>query len=253
MLANIRIFEYKICQGNYIAAPQQLKIVVERVETYQFYIRERFREHIMSLKSLTFLLALGLGFGASAVNAEETTSSKVVAAADETIKTIIDPAKWHDGAGHVEPGITVAFNPMSPTSWTNFVNPKMHTKMHMAFTNPAQYGQFFKPKFYVDMMNPTTWMSWMDPKSYTVFTEADTYKYWLQPGAYKHATEITHYKELINQDAYAKLGADMKDGASELVAKDGEYSLVNKDNLMKIMNPMTYAQLMLTGAKKIIE
>ena len=209
----------------------------------------------MTIKTVTLALALAIGFGASAVNAEETstTASSTLAAAGESIQAIIDPAKWHDDSGHVAPGSTVAFNPASPESWLNFINPKMHTKMHMAFTNPAQYGQFFKPKFYVDMMNPATWMAWMNPKSYAILIDTNTYTYWMQPGAYKHATEIAHYKELINIDAYTKLGADMKAGAAEVVATDGEYSLVNTDNLIKIMNPMTYATAMIDGAKQIAQ
>ena len=206
----------------------------------------------MTFKSVTLALAFAVGFGASAVNAEETTTI-TPASIGTALKNVIDPAKWHDDAGHVEPGFTVAFNPADPKSWMNFVNPKMHSKMHMAFTNPAQYGQFFKPKFYVDMMNPGTWMAWMNPKSYAVLMDSNTYTYWMQPGAYKHGIELSHYKQIIDMDAYAKLGEDAKAGAEELVAKDGEYSLVNTGNLIKIINPMTYAQAMIDGAKKFVE
>jgi len=209
----------------------------------------------MTLKSVTLALALAVGFGATAANAEDvaTTATAAKAAVGASIDTLMDPAKWHDGAGHVAAGSTVAFNPASPTSWTNFINPKMHTKMHMAFTNPAQYGQFFKPKFYVDMMNPATWMAWMNPKSYSVLLDTNTYTYWMQPGAYKHAIELGHYKEIINMDAYAKLGSDAKTGAEELVDTNGAYSLTNTDNLIKIMNPMTYANAMIDGAKEIVQ
>jgi len=206
----------------------------------------------MTIKTVTLALALALGFSATAANAEDVTST-ATAAVGASIEKLIDPAKWHDDAGHIEPGMTVSFNPAHPEAWTNFINPKMHSKMHMAFTNPAQYGQFFKPKFYVDMMNPATWMAWMNPKSYAVLLDTSTYTYWMQPGAYKHAIDLGHYKQLINIDAYAKLGTEAKTGAEELVATDGEYSLVNTDNLIKIMNPMTYANAMIDGAKAIVQ
>lgn len=207
----------------------------------------------MNIKSIALTVAFAVGLGATAVKAEEATTTTTTAAEGFSISNIIDPAKWHDGAGHVQEGITVAFNPADPASWMNFVNPKMHSKMHMAFTNPAQYGQFFTPKFYVDMMNPATWMKWMNPKSYAVLMDPNTYTYWMQPGAYTHAMEPTHYKQIINMDAYAKLGDEATKGATDLVDTKGEYSITNTDNLIKIMNPMTYATAMMEGAKKIIE
>ena len=207
----------------------------------------------MTIKSVSLALALVVGFGASAVKAEETITTTTTNAVGTAIKTIIDPGKWHDDSGNVESGIMVGFNPADPKSWLNFVDPKMHTKMHMSFTNPAQYGQFFRPKFHVDMMKPSVWMAWMNPKTYAVLVDPSTYTYWMQPGAYKHVLDLTHYSQIINMDAYGKLYDEVATGAGELIDTNGEYSLTNTDNLINIANPMTYAQAMIEGAKKIIE
>ena len=212
-----------------------------------FAISENFRELTMKIKTLALAFALTVGLGAGAVNAQDTNAGV------QTVANIFDSSTWKDGAGHIEPGQTMALNPAHPKTWMNIINPKTHSKIHASMTNPAQYGQFFTPKFYVDMMNPANWMAWMDPRSNKLFLDTSTYAYWLQPGAYQHLVALSHYKQLIDKDAYAKLGNEAKAGIAALTEKDGEYSLYNTTNLVKIMNPMTYAEAMIEGGKKIIE
>lgn len=119
---------------------------------------------------------------------------------DPTI--MMDPSKWWDGAGHVEAGATVPFNPMDPRSWAMFADPSTHTKMHMAFTNPAQYAQFMNPQFFMQMMNPAVWQAWMNPASYATFIDPKTWAYWMQPGAYMHGMNPQGYMQFMNPAAY---------------------------------------------------
>ena len=194
----------------------------------------------MKIKSLAIAIALTIGMGAGAANAQDATTG-----VRATISNIFDSSTWKDGAGHLEPGQTIDINPVHPKTWMNIIDPKMHSKIHASMTNPAQYGQFFQPKFHVEMMNPANWMAWMDPRSYKIFLDSSVYAYWLQPGAYQHLVELSHYKQLIDKDAYAKLGSEVKAGFAALIEKDGAYSLNNTANLIKIMNPMTYAYAMI--------
>ena len=113
-----------------------------------------------------------------------------------------DSNTWHDAAGHVQPGYTTPFNPVDPASWMKWVDPTNHSKMHMAFTNPAQYVQFMQPQFYMQFANPMTYMKWFDPQSFALMMNPATWMYWMQPGAYVHVMNPANYLQMMNPQAY---------------------------------------------------
>jgi len=113
-----------------------------------------------------------------------------------------DPTTWHDKSGELKTGTTIPIQPLSPVFWSNFANPEMHSKMHMAFTNPAQYMQFMDPQFYMQFMNPANYMAMMNPQSYAVFMDPNTWTYWMQPGAYMHGMDMNAYMQMMNPAAY---------------------------------------------------
>jgi len=157
------------------------------------------------LKSiLAGLLTLSIS---SATIANETTSpDRTKAGQSQTMVTgTFFNMPMYDAAGNVPPGQTMAFNPADPTFWMQWAKPSMHTKMHMAFTNPAQYAQMMNPAFYTQMMNPAVWMKWMNPASFQVLMNPKTMSYWIQPGAYMHAMSPAGYMQMIDPQAYAKL------------------------------------------------
>lgn len=164
-------------------------------------------------------LAAAVALGSSASIAAETEKANDSAgykhnAAVETAMTKFanpfDAKTWYDAGAHAKPGHTVEVNPADPDFWMKFAGPKTHTGMHMAFTNPATYGQMMNPNFYMQMMNPATWMKWMNPASYKTVMDPATMAYWMQPGAYMHAMNPAGYMQAMNPEAYTKMMAGAK-------------------------------------------
>ena len=87
----------------------------------------------------------------------------------------------------------------------NIPNPKMHSNMHGAFTNPQTWAQFLNVKTYTNMADVKVWIKWLEPKSYQVLADPQTYAYWAQPGAYMHLANVQHYAQMVNPSAYLGL------------------------------------------------
>jgi hypothetical protein len=75
----------------------------------------------------------------------------------------------------------VVINPASPATYMGFMNPATHKGYHDAVANPAQWGQFMQPQFYMQMANPAVMAQWMNPASYQVMMNPGTYMAWMQP------------------------------------------------------------------------
>jgi len=119
----------------------------------------------------------------------------------------IDPSTWWDGADHSKytPGETMAFNFGDPEFWMSIPNPKTHSGMHGAMTNPANWAQFFKRESYANMLNREVLGKWLEKDSYAVLLDPQTYAYWMQPGAYQHLINKYHYMQLLETSAYSTL------------------------------------------------
>lgn len=119
----------------------------------------------------------------------------------------LDKSTWWDGADHVnhKPGETMAFNFADPAFWMSIPNPKTHSTMHGAITNPANWGQFLQADSYRNMVDPQILSKWLEVKSYDVMLDPQTYAYWMQPGAYQHLLNKDHYTQLLNGSAYSAL------------------------------------------------
>ena len=179
-------------------------------------------ERTLSMKKTLSALALAasLALGAnSAIAAEDTTAAGNAAKAETAMAKYSNPfdmSTWFSGdafkdaGGHVKPGHTEKANVADPDFWMKWADPKSHTKMHMAFSNPATYGQMMNPSFYMAMMNPATWMKWMNPASYATVMNPATYAYWMQPGAYMHAMNPANYMQAMDPKAYTKMMSDAK-------------------------------------------
>lgn len=142
-----------------------------------------------------------------------------------TIPTVFDPSTWGDHAGHITPGQTIAINPADPSFWEQIVNPETHSKMHMAFTNPAQYQQMMTPGFYVQMMNPAVWIKWMQPQSYQTMMNPQTWTYWMQPGAYVHGANPAAYAQMVNPAAYFSMMNNMMYMGNSNVAANNDTNI----------------------------
>ena len=153
-------------------------------------------------------LAATLAFGATSVQAaEEAEKAKPAAPA---FANPFDASTWHNHDKEAKLNQTVAINPADPAFWMSFIDPKKHTVMHNGMTNPATYGQFMRPSFYMAMMNPATWMKWMNPASYQVAMEPATMAYWMQPGAYMHVMDPSSYMQAMNPENYTKMMAEAR-------------------------------------------
>ena len=119
----------------------------------------------------------------------------------------IEPSTWWDATEHTgyTPGISMEFNIVDPEFWMNIINPKIHSDMHSAATNPANWAQLMRPKFYMAMVDPEIWAKWLDKSTYDVLRDPQTYAYWMQPGAYQHLVNVDHYKQMLEPCAYSEL------------------------------------------------
>ncbi len=118
-----------------------------------------------------------------------------------------DRSTWWDGADHVnhQPGETMSFNIADPKFWMSIPNPKTHSTMHGALTNPINWAQFLKPETYAGMRDMNVLSEWTKAESFDILLDPQTYAYWMQPGAYGHLVNIDHYKQLLNAEAYGIL------------------------------------------------
>ena len=119
----------------------------------------------------------------------------------------LDSSTWWDGADHVnhKPGETMTFNLADPDFWMSIPNPKTHSQMHGAITNPANWAQFLKPESYAAMRDINVLSKWFELETYDVLRDPQTYAYWMQPGAYQHLINKDHYTQLLNTQAYSTL------------------------------------------------
>jgi hypothetical protein len=150
---------------------------------------------------LPIVLATGL-FGAS-VNATAA-GTEAAPVQPQASMNFFDPSTWMTpGTAMPQAGATVQWNPANPAGWAMFIDPNQHGQAHMAFMNPATYGQFMQPNFYMQFANPQNWMSWMNPAAYSTFMNPATYMGWMNPGAWTHAMNPGAYMQWMNPAAYA--------------------------------------------------
>jgi len=143
-------------------------------------------------------IAATIILGATAANAQSYQIGGV------RIANPIDSATWWDGAEFVK-GDTVEMNFADPDFWMSIPDPKSHSKLHGAITNPANWAQFLKVQTYANMMDPNVWKKWADVKSYDVLIDPQTYTYWMQPGAFEHLLKSERYAQIANPQAYGTL------------------------------------------------
>ena len=178
-----------------------------------------------TLKNFGLAAVLSICFMASpAFSSEENETSSghnhSMDMAGMTFPNPFDPSTWYDGAGDLKLGETIAFEPLNPAFWGNFMDAKMHSKMHMAFTNPAQYMQLMQPQFFAQFMNPANYMQMMNPAHYVAFMNPNNWTYWMQPGAYMHGMNMAAYMQMMNPAAYSQM--------------------MSPEFMMSWMNPATY-------------
>ncbi len=154
-------------------------------------------------------IAAALALTVTATNSRETNASGEDAGPSiygVKIGNPINPATWWDGSeGTEHAAMGVKVNPMDPTFWMSFIDPKTHSTMHHAFTNPATYAQFTEVKTYTNMMDFDAVKKWVQPGTYAVLIDPQTYAYWMQPGAYTHIVKPSNYASLIDVSAYREV------------------------------------------------
>ncbi|GEM_PF-4460397 len=158
-------------------------------------------------------LAAAVSFGSAAVPAENISSDGNWRIAGVRIANPFDPATWWDGGegmDHSKP-VTIAINFADPDFWMKIPNPKTHSMMHAAFTNPETWGQFTKLATYAKMTDRQVLKKWLKLDTYAVLVDPQTYAYWMQPGAYGHLIRIENYAQLVNTSAYRQLWATAKE------------------------------------------
>lgn len=150
----------------------------------------------------TAAIATTLVFGTTAVNAEGYQIAGV------RIANPFDSATWWEGAKHQD-GESIEMNFVDPDFWMAIPDPKTHSVMHGAFTNPATYGQFMKLDLYKKMVDTDVLKKWIEAETYDVLLDPQTYAYWMQPGAYQHLLNFEHYAQIVKPEAYGSLLDDM--------------------------------------------
>ncbi len=195
----------------------------------------------MNFKSLAAAAGLALltSTGAFASDATPTKTASAQSSVTDMFTGYFDTSSWHDAAGHVEPGKVEAFNPMKPNDWAKIIKPEMHSKMHMSATNPAHYGQYMAPGFFMQFADPAAWMTLANPASYNeliqVASDPKTLQYWMQPGAYMHGFNPAAYTQMFNPASYMQMATV----ATESMTSDkgwGSYNAFNPFHWMKQMS-----------------
>ena len=156
------------------------------------------------------LLALGaaalltLSVATQANQAEIQPDANAAGAAPAVTPNFFDPNYWLNSfTGTPAPMPTaLTFNAAHPADWMKWVDPKSHTKMHMAFMNPATYAQFVQPQFYMEFMKPQNMAAWMDFNQYQVMMDPQTMYYWMNPGSYMHMIDPNMYTAAMNPANY---------------------------------------------------
>ena len=114
-----------------------------------------------------------------------------------------DPTTWWSGhedlSADLEP---MAINPMDPTFWIAFVDPKRHGQAHVTMMNPASMAQMMKIETYTNMMRLDTWAKWVSLDTYAPLLDLQTYAYWMQPGAYVHSLDLAQFEPMLGLDNY---------------------------------------------------
>ena len=157
----------------------------------------------MTKNIMAIAVAATLGMGLNAATAEEK-SSEGWQIGGVRIANPLDSSTWWEGseAGHKEE-LTVNF--ADPDFWMSIPNPKTHSIIHGAMTNPETWAQFLDIKTYTNMLDTKVLEKWLNPNTYEVLGDPQTYAYWVQPGAYKHLVDADHYAQLANREAYNKV------------------------------------------------
>lgn len=164
----------------------------------------------LAILGLSTALALTATINLQAKSNDEQSAAeqgKTLQIAGVRIGNLVDPSTWWDASGkHFhEDTSEVEMFPIDPEFWLSWINPKTHSKMFSAATNPATYKQFLDPANYAKLRDVTIWAKWFNPDTYAVLADPETYTYWLQPGAYTHMLDTKNYAQLVNVDAYGKL------------------------------------------------
>jgi hypothetical protein len=61
------------------------------------------------------------------------------------------------------------------------MNPVTHEATHEVMKNPANWGQFMQPQFYMQMANPANATAWMNPAVYQSMMNPAMMMSWMQP------------------------------------------------------------------------
>lgn len=156
----------------------------------------------IAIAATTFALSTA---GAVAEEKQVETATNEIRIEGIRIGNPIDPSTWWDASAGKETGAPVAINFADPEFYMNIINPKKHSSMHGAFTNPATWAQFMKIETYTKMMDVNVWAKWADVKTYKPMLDLQTYAYWMQPGAFAHQLNTEHYAKLADPAAYGTI------------------------------------------------
>ena len=156
------------------------------------------------------LLALGvaalisLSAATQANQAESQPEANAVTEAPTVVPNFFDPNYWLNSfTGTPAPMPTaLTFNAAHPADWMKWIDPKSHTKMHMAFMNPAMYAQFMQPQFYMEFAKPENMAAWMDFNQYQPMMDPQTTYHWMNPGSYMHMIDPNMYTAAMNPANY---------------------------------------------------
>jgi hypothetical protein len=123
----------------------------------------------------------------SAIAASLLTASAISFANEEAAETTT-PAPAAVTAPAAISAPTAVLNPMNPATFIGFIDPNTHYTQHQAVANPAQWGQFMQPAFFMQMTDPQQAMQWANPAAYQALMNPSTYMYWMNPAAYTKGT-----------------------------------------------------------------
>jgi len=177
---------------------------------------------------IAYGIAAVLSFGAAASAQETTIPNNAWKIAGLQIGNPLDSSTWWDGSVDIQadPKERIDINPMDPDFWMQIPSPELHSRIHTALLNPANWAQFAKPATYVKMADTDVLIKWFQPSTYAVLVDPQTYIYRMQPGAYVHELELRTYMQLFNPSAYWEIADTALNTAGLSFVADAGGSLV---------------------------
>ncbi|MDU8928761.1 hypothetical protein RXV86_15320 [Alisedimentitalea sp. MJ-SS2] len=115
----------------------------------------------------------------------------------------LDASTWWSGHESPHGGMEqLAINPIDPTFWIAFIDPKRHGQAHMTVMNPASMKQLMEVETYTNMMSMDVWAKWVALDTYAPLIDLQTYAYWMQPGAYTHFLDTAQFEPMLDVSNY---------------------------------------------------